>query len=204
PDETARKVFVVKSSDNGKTFAPPTVANAESLGVCACCSLKGLAVPNGDVVALYRAARAKAQRDMTLLVSKDGGRTFQADTLHAWNTSTCPMSSAAMLPLSQGLRIAWETRGKIFSTKYGSGWVPAPVEISGENAKHPAMAANGRGETLIAWAVGTGWKRGGSVAWTIIDSAGKASDERGTNDELATWSFPAAYAEANGDFVIVR
>jgi hypothetical protein len=66
------------------------------------------------------------------------------------------------------------------------------------------MAVNAKGETLIAWAIGTGWKRGGELAWRILDPAGKPSDQRGTNEGVPVWGFPAASAEADGNFVILR
>ena len=202
-DETARVVFTAKSADNGATFGSPIITNGETPGVCACCSLKAMAAPDGDLFTLYRAARTTSQRDMTLLVSHDGGATFQQRALDPWSTASCPMSSSTLLPTANGTRAAWETKGRIFSTMLGEKSA-APLEVSGENSKHPTMAVNTKGETLIAWAIGTGWKRGGELAWRIFDSAGKPSDQRETKESVPVWGFPAAYAEANGDFVILR
>lgn len=202
-DETARVVFALKSADNGATFGSPTVANAASPGVCACCSLKAIAAPDGGLFTLYRAARTTAQRDMTLLASTDGGATFRHETLHPWSTAACPMSSAALLASPQGVRAAWETDGKIFSALLTA--TPAPLEISAVKAKHPAMASNARGETLIAWVTGSGWNRGGELAWTILDPAGKPTAQRGAAGVVVpVWSHAAAYAEPGGDFVILR
>jgi hypothetical protein len=202
-DETARVVFVLKSTDNGATFSAPAVANADFAGTCACCSLKALAAPNGELFTLYRAARSTSQRDMTLLASTDGGTTFRHETLHPWSTNQCPMSSAALLASAQGVRAAWETDGKIFSRFLTAGQV-APEEIVAGKAKHPTMAVNARGETLIAWVIGTGWNRGGELAWTILDPAGKTTAQRGKADGVPVWSHVAAYAEPAGDFVILR
>ena len=202
-DESARVVFVLKSSDNGATFSAPAVANADFAGVCACCSLKALATPDGGLLTLYRAARTASQRDMTLLASTDGGATFRHETLHPWSVSMCPMSSAALLASAQGVRAAWETDGKIFSALLG-GPAFAPAEISAGKAKHPALAVNARGETVVAWVIGTGWNRGGELAWTILDAAGKPTAQRGKAGGVPAWSFAAAYAEPGGDFVILR
>ena len=202
-DESARVVFVLKSADNGATFAAPAVANADYAGVCACCSLKALAAPDGGLITLYRAARSKAQRDMTLLKSTDSGATFGHETLHPWSVTMCPMSSAALVPTTTGVRAAWETDGKIFSTVL-TGPSPAPAEIAAGKAKHPAIAVNSRGETLVAWDTGTGWNRGGELAWTILDPAGKPSTQRGSGGAVPVWSHTAAYAEPNGDFVILH
>lgn len=202
-DETSRVVFVLKSADNGATFAAPTVANADFAGVCACCSLKALAAPGGGLFTLYRAARTGSQRDMTLLTSADSGATLGHETLHPWSVSACPMSSAALLATAKGVRAAWETDGKIFSTLLAAP-VPAPAEISAGKAKHPSLAVNTRGETLVAWAIGTGWNRGGELAWTILDAAGQPTAQRGTAGGVPVWSHVAAYAEPSGDFVVLR
>lgn len=202
-DETARVVFVLKSVDNGVTFAAPAVANPDFPGVCACCSLKALATPDGGLVTLYRAARQKSQRDMTLLKSTDRGATFGHETLHPWSVSMCPMSSAALVPTARGVRAAWETDGKIFSTVF-TGPSPAPTEIGAGKAKHPAIAVNAHGDTLVAWDTGTGWHRGGELAWTILDAAGKPTGPRRSGGAVPMWSHSAAYAEPSGDFVIVR
>jgi hypothetical protein len=80
----------------------------------------------------------------------------------------------------------------------------APAEIAAGKAKHPAMAVNARGETLIAWVIGTGWNRGGELAWTILDASGKPTAQRGSDTGISVWSHAAAYAEPGGDFVILR
>lgn len=202
-DEKARVVFVLKSADNGATFSSPAVANADFAGVCACCSLKALATPGGGLVTLYRAARTSSQRDMTLLTSADHGATFAHDTLHPWSVAMCPMSSAALLQTAKGIRAAWETDGKIFSTVLSTQTL-APAEISTGKAKHPALAVNARGETLVAWDIGTGWNRGGELAWIILDAAGLPTAQRGKSGGVPTWSHVAAYDEPGGDFVILR
>ena len=47
--ETGRVVFVAKSSDNGATFGTPQIANADFGGTCACCSIKAIATPDGEL-----------------------------------------------------------------------------------------------------------------------------------------------------------
>ncbi len=202
-DETSRVVFMVKSTDNGATFAAPAVTNADFAGVCACCSLKVLSAPDGSLVTLYRAAREKSQRDMTLLTSANGGATFTHATLHPWSVSMCPMSSATLLPTTKGVRAAWETSGKIFSTLLTSPTTP-PAAISADKAKHPSLAVNSRGETLVAWVIGTGWAKGGELEWTILDAAGQPTAQRGKSGGVPAWSYVAAYAEPSGDFVVLR
>ena len=202
-DETARVVFLLKSTDNGATFTGPAVANSDYVGVCACCSLKVLAPPTGGVVTLYRAARDKSQRDMTVLTSADNGASFSHEMLHPWSVNACPMSSAALLPTAKGIRAAWETDGKIFSTLL-AGPKPAPAEVASGQAKHPTVAVNAGGETLVAWDIGTGWNRGGDLGWIILDANGQSTAQRGKGTGVPVWSHTAAYAEPNGNFVILR
>lgn len=202
-DETARVVFVLKSTDNGATFGATEVANADYAGVCGCCSLKALATADGGLLTLYRAARETSQRDMTLLTSTGSATNSGHETVHPWSIARCPMSSAALLSTTKGVRAAWETDDRIYSTLLAAPRT-APVEISTGKAKHPSLAVNSRGEVLAAWAVGTGWNRGGELAWTILDGAGKPTAQQGKGGGVPVWSYVAAYADANGDFVILR
>jgi len=200
--ESARVVFVLKSADNGKTFDMPVVANADFAGTCACCSLRALAAPGGQLFTLYRAAHTLSDRDLTLLTSRDAGATFSRVMLDPWRTSTCPMSSAALLPTPKGIRAAWETDGKIRSALLDA--ESSQTEVAPDKAKHPTLAINARGETLVAWTIGTGWNRGGELGWSILDSTGRPSSERGTASGVPVWSYTAAYAEPDGNFAILR
>lgn len=199
--ETARVVFVLKSQDNGATFGKPQIANADFAGTCACCSIKALASPDGQLTALYRAAHTLTGRDLTLLETKDAA-TFKHVVLDPWQTDKCPMSSAALLPTPKGIRAAWETNGRIVSSLLGA--TPANSEIAAGSAKHPTLAINARGETLVAWTIGTGWAKGGELGWTVLDAEGKPTAERGKAPGVPVWSHAAAYAEPDGGFVIVR
>jgi hypothetical protein len=201
-NETERVVFVATSKDNGQTFGAPVIGNADFAGTCPCCSIKALATPTGEFVALYRAAHTLTSRELTLLDSKDAGATFKRAVLEPWNTNKCPMSSAALLPTPKGIRAAWETNGKIHSTLLGS--AGAQTEIAAGMVKHPALAINARGDTLAVWTVGTGWAKGGEVAWAMLDSSGRPTAERGKAPGVPVWSHAAAYAEPDGGFVIVR
>lgn len=201
-DERERVVFVRRSPDNGATFSGPAIANTDFRGVCACCSVRAFAGPDGGLTVLYRAARDLTRRDLTLLASPDGLK-FSARPLDAWRVPTCPMSSSAILATPGAPRLAWETDGRIFTQRAdadGSKRVP----VSGPNAKHPSLAVNARGETLVVWIAGSGWARGGSVAWTVLGGDDGPSAAKGQAGQVPAWSFAAAYAEPGGDFVILR
>ena len=66
------------------------------------------------------------------------------------------------------------------------------------------MAVNKDGVTLLAWTEGTGWKRGGTVAWQMYDGSlkpttGVAAPVTG----LPAWSLPTAVARGDGSFLIL-
>jgi hypothetical protein len=61
--EEGRAVFVARSSDEGKTFAPERPAIAEKTGACGCCGMKAFADENGAVYILFRGALEMVNRD---------------------------------------------------------------------------------------------------------------------------------------------
>jgi hypothetical protein len=199
PGELNRRVFVLKSTDNGGTFSKPKIANAEDPGVCACCSLKTFVSPTGELLTLYRAARSVAQRDITLITSRDGGATFQHRNVGPWAINACPMSSASVVAAGTKTRAAWEAEGKVYTSLLDE--TSAALAVSEDKARHPALAVNARGETLVTWSVGTGWQKGGQLAWMVLDSSGKPKGKRGIKPGIPVWGFTAAYAE--GDHFVI-
>jgi hypothetical protein len=63
--------------------------------------------------------------------------------------------------------------------------------------------ANGKGETLLAWTEGTGWAKGGSLAWQLYDSEGKPTSEKGRAEGVPVWSLATAVAKPDGRFVVI-
>ena len=83
-----------------------------------------------------------------------------------------------------------------------TGKVSSPVspDVKG---KHPVAVGNAAGEVLLAWTEGTGWGKGGAVAWQLYDSEGDTLSEKGRVDGVPTWSLVAAVAKTDGSFVII-
>ncbi len=100
----------------------------------------------------------------------------------------------------------WETTGQIqFAiVDSASGMAVKPMSPPGDaKRKHPAVATNDRGEVLLAWTEGTGWQRGGALAWQVFDASGKPTDEKGrVADGVPIWGLVAAIAKPDGSFVI--
>ena len=205
--EENRRVWIARSSDDGATFAPEEPIDANRNGVCGCCGLKAFADREGSVYVLYRAAREKVNRDIMLLTSTDGGKTFRSELAGKWTVAMCPMSSESFLDGSGAVTAAWETDGQVFFSQIDkkshllSKPITPPSAPGGR--KHPALAANERGETILVWAEGTGWQKGGSLAWQIFDGKGKPTRVRGRAEGIPVWSFPAVYTEADDSFTIV-
>jgi hypothetical protein len=204
--EQSRKVWLSRSEDDGKTFAPERPATTQG-GACGCCGLRLFASPDGPLYALYRSADQKIHRDMTLLRIDPKTDAADAKVVGPMESAVCVMSTAAFAPSpGGGVTGAWETDGQIYWAAAGAlekNEKGVKASKNGKGQKHPAIAINGRGETLIVWTEGTGWNRGGSVAWQIFGKDGSAIPKgSGRADSLPTWGAPAAFARPDGTFVV--
>jgi hypothetical protein len=210
PDgEIGRRVWMARSSDQGATFAPEEPAGDDPTGACACCGTRALADRSGTLYMLYRAATAGVERDMTLLWSRDSGRTFQRAVLDPWKINACPMSSETMITGARGVIAAWETQGQVRLARLdpATGAASKPTSPPGApgNRKHPALATNSRGETLLAWTEGTGWQRGGTLVWQLFDPSGQPQGAQGRLEAgVPTWGLPTALARPDGSFLIIH
>jgi hypothetical protein len=198
--EADRQVYVARSVDEGGHFSVAQPALGVPAGVCACCSLKALSSAESGMLLFYRTASSKSQRDMSLLSAGDGVH-FSQQLTHAWPVGACPMSSAALVACKKSVLAAWETDGRIFYAN------PAlktpPIALSEGKTRHPAMAVNAAGETIVCWSIGTGWQRGGELAWRVMATDGTPTEQKGTAKDVPVWSHTAAFAQA-ADFVVLH
>lgn len=204
--EAGRAVFVAHSADDGKTFAPEKLATSRPTGACGCCGMKAFADSQGNVFALYRAASEMVNRDEMLLVSRDHAADFAIALAHPWKVAGCPMSSAFFSESRTGVLAAWETEGKVYFARVDPKTlkVSEPVSPPGSvKRKHPVAVGNAQGEVLLGWTEGTGWNKGGAVAWQLYDAAGNPTSEKGRADGVPTWSLATAFAKPDGNFVII-
>jgi hypothetical protein len=207
--ESGRRVWIARSRDEGATFAPEEPVSEHPTGACPCCGMRALADPSGRVDLLFRAATGGTERGMVLLASLDRGVSFRAAELHPWQLKACPMSSSSLATSPSGLVAAWETNGQVFFARIhpDTGASSPAIAPPGDahNRKHPALAVNARGEILLAWAEGTAWQRGGSLAWQRFDSSGRPIGETGRIDQgIPAWSLPTAVARPDGGFVVIH
>ena len=205
--EANRRIWLVRSEDDGGTFSAERPIDTVRIGACGCCGMQGGVDSEGRVMFLYRAAKDEVNRGMYLLTSTDKGETFSSRPVQDWKISTCPMSSAAFAHSGKTSWAAWQTDEQIYFSTVAfdskSAMKPKPAPGRGSQRKHPALAVNGQDQLLLAWTEGTGWNRGGSLAWQVFDRNGRPSGRVGRANGIPTWSFAAAYATPTGDFVIL-
>lgn len=207
-EDIDRGVFVAFSKDDGNTFTSERQVNPPETGVCGCCGLKAFAEDQGQLAILYRSANPAGNRDTVLLLSTNYGASFSASVLGQWHVSTCPMSTHELGEGRAGLFGLWERQGQIYfeSLSPGSSAAPRPKAVEGEtgNRKHPTFAQGRKtgDPLLIAWTEGTGWEKGGSVAWELVDSNGAALSS-GRQAGVPVWSYAAAFGEPDGSFTLL-
>jgi hypothetical protein len=143
---------------------------------------------------------------MYVLRSSDGGQRFGAQQLDNWKIATCPMSSEAFAEGPNGVVAAWENEGQIFfsSDLFTKAKLPTVRSAPGKggNRQHPALAFNKKGDMILVWAEGTGWNRGGGLAWQVYNSKFDLMDSGRRAGAIPVWGLPAVVAEANGNFTI--
>lgn len=199
--EGNRRVWVARSSDDGRSFEREHIAWREPTGVCGCCGIGAFADSNGNLYVQYRSAKDVMDRDTYLLTSKDHGSTFSGTKEDSWKVGKCVMSSQALAQTQEGVVTGWETKGQVYYGLPGGKHIGAPGDS--EVRKYPALAANSQGDLLLAWTEGMAWKKPGSLAWQVYDRNGTAKGEAGSAPGVPAFSLIAAFAKPDGGFTIV-
>jgi len=205
--ESHRRVWVSRSTDDGKSFTREAAAYKEETGACGCCGMRAFADERGDLYLMYRAATEMINRGMFLLVSRDQGKSFRGVSLDQWRLTTCPMSTVSISRGEPVPMAAWENDGQVSYAPLDASLEQKvqPITAPGGTGKrkHPVISGNARGETALVWTEGTGWKRGGSLSWQIFDHNGRPVGDVGTAPGIAVWSFASVVAERSGQFTII-
>jgi hypothetical protein len=206
--EAGRRVWIARSHDDGATFAPEEPVSSDETGACGCCGTRGCADGRGGIFILYRAAVGGSGRAMRLLASRDRGLHFDDRELDPWKIEACPMSTSAVAAGRDGVLVAWETSQKIAFARIRSPESPITTAMKPPGTglrKHPALAENHRGEVILVWTEGTGWQKGGALAWQVFDATGQPTAacrriERG----VPVWGLPTVVARRDGSFLIIH
>jgi hypothetical protein len=117
------------------------------------------------------------------------------------------MSTMALVEGPNGVAAAWETEEQIYiaTIKPGTSEItnPIPMPGAGGRRKHPAVAVNAQGDTIVVWAEDTGWQKGGALAWQVFDKNGRPTEDKGRMDRaIPIWSLPTVVAQAGGFLII--
>ena len=203
--EPNRRAWVAESSDDGETFAHETPASPAEAGACGCCGTGTFVDSGARVYVLFRSARETSHREAMLLTSTDHGATFTSRSLQDWQIPTCPMSTFAFAEGDGATVAAWESAGQVYWTRVDGARDEQPVSPPGSTRgrKHPSIARNRHGETLLAWTEGMGWSRGGTLAWQVFDKTGAPIGDPGRAEGVPAWSLVAAIAKRDGTFAII-
>lgn len=202
--EAGRQMWIAASGDSGKTFADEKAAWNGNVGACGCCGTAAFAAKNGDLYLLFRSATEEVHRDIYMLRSSNHGASFEGRLLDRWDINACPMSSMSIVQDGASVTGSWETAGQVFHAPLILGKGPAKKQApDGEGKrKHPRLAVNGKGDRLLVWTDGTGWQKGGSLAWEVLRKDG-SKDAGAISDGAAVWSFAAVVAGGDGRFVLI-
>lgn len=209
--EDHRRVWAAKSLDGGETFSRERPLSTKETGVCGCCGLEAEVSSSGKLQVLYRGAKDVRHRDMFLLTGSTrpmNEKGFTARLLEKWEIGACPMSTSSITSYPEKTLMAWETDGRISWAEMNEReeWSQSAVRHApgtGENRKHPAIAASGvNGTTLLAWTEGTGWQKGGALHWQLYEADGTLSQQAGQEDGVPIWGRPAIVAQ-NGNYTIL-
>ena len=204
--EETRRVWLATSVNGGATFQKEAPISPEGSGACGCCALRLFASTDDRLHLLYRSATNRVHRDIYSLVSRDRGRTFTGGRLHSWELNACPMTSMSIAQLGTRIMRAWETEGDVYAAGIlASKEFEAPPADSSQplQRKHPRLATNKQGMTLLVWTVGTAWMRGGSLAWQLYDATGRPTNVKGLRSGVPVWSFVAVASRPDGGFTVI-
>ncbi len=76
-DESARRLWIARSSDDGRTFGQETSASDPAVGACGCCGVRAIVDRRETLYVLFRSAADLVHRDTYLLTSRDHGERFR-------------------------------------------------------------------------------------------------------------------------------
>jgi hypothetical protein len=182
------------ASFNGHSGASTTLSSAIAAkaltpGVCYCCKTALAHGSNGAVFLAWRHVYPGDMRDIAVVSSRDGGKTFGASVrVHEdqWSIKGCPDDGPAMAVDGQGrVHVVWPTmvKGTETATKTilyamsvdGTAFTP-PVRLpSRGHAHHPQLAIALGGAVVVAWDEVEGDGRAVVVAQGTPDVAGTIS-----------------------------
>lgn len=139
--EKGTQVWTSTSDDGGKTWSKNVRAYRSPSGtVCECCHPSVAFGPDGTLYVMFR-NWLEGSRDLYLLASADGGKSFPAPRklgLGTWPLSACPMDGGALGVRPDGtVETVWRRRGTVYRC------VPGEPEVAVGEGTQPWMPPSG-------------------------------------------------------------
>jgi photosystem II stability/assembly factor-like uncharacterized protein len=147
------RLYGSASKDGGKTWSKNTlVYQSPSGAICTCCHPSVAIDNNGRINVMFRNS-LEGSRDMYILASQDGGKTFtSAEKLGhgTWPINACPMDGGGLAIGNNGdLTTTWRREKQIYLAS------PGQAERQLAPGKDASVVVTTRG-TYVAWTAGTG------------------------------------------------
>lgn len=211
-NEAQRAAYGRFSHDGGASFGRETLISNPDLGACACCSLAADYRNESELLVAYRSAIDGVGRHMQLLTidgvdhAPTGSEYGPVHELQQWEASFCPLSTNDISTDPRGEDwLVFETEARIMLMGLPA-QDPLPVgePFMETRQKHPAVAINAQGETLVVWGEAISHTRGGRLNMRLLRD-GLPAPEFSFSDEIqiSDFSFPAAAALPNGNFLVL-
>lgn len=205
--EQFRAVYVRESSDDGGVFSIEKAVSPLGSGACGCCGIKANYADGGTIQVVFRSATQETNRAELVIGGTMDKLPFQVMKKSPWTINACPMSTADLAQGTATSYAAWETEGQILWERFALNGAPVGKSSQPERGKggqkHPALAVNSRGEVLLAWTEGTGWQRGGGVAWQIFANTGQPSQPIERKPGVPVWGLVSVVAKLDGQFLLI-
>jgi hypothetical protein len=207
--ESSRKIWVARSTqgryEKFDKIASDTAPRGR--GVCACCALAALAT-NDHLYVLYRCATDQVHRDIHLLTFDDDLTCTEDETLNTLTANKCIMSTASFAQSKEHVYAAYESDKNVFihrlhSPSVNNDSITIPIPDKGDNRKHPALSINKDNVILLTWTEGTGFNKGGSIAWQLFSADLKPLTQIDHAPNLPANSIPASFSKPDCSFVIL-
>lgn len=141
------KLYAALSSDGGNTWTKNMkVYESPDSTICECCRVS-VAMRDDNVFVMFR-NQLYGKRDLHIITSKDGGRTFSMPEklgIGSWALNGCPMDGGSLTLTPNGkIQTVWRRKSKIYSCEPGE----REVEI-GEGKD--CTITNVDGKNVYAW-----------------------------------------------------
>lgn len=206
-----KRVWYVRSTDGGETFAGEKAINAWDSGVSMKSAIDAEMGSNGRIVATYRSKISK-RRDSRLLISNDRGDSFNDSTNTYTTRKKDPSSGTSISPgaTKKFLLLSWEENGEVAWSYLPpqKDTVPMPMVPKLRNKRiqrNPAVATNRSIAGVLVWMEKI---RGAEdetfrIAYQVWDITGRRPLGRGLAPETSAGSTPAVFVRSDGGFGIL-